>query len=277
MYQSMLSSANTMNQIQHKLDSISHNLANSNRTGYKSRETTFSDLLFQEVNNQWYPENQAGRLSPNGLRVGTGAKVAQTALRLDQGAVHQTGRALDFAITEEDYFFQVEGPDGDIRYSRDGAFYLTEDPDNPGGWTLVNSHGEFLIGAEERFDIPAGARDFTLLADGTLQATLPNGEDVIVGEFELVRITKPQLLEALEGGNSFRFPDLAELGLAEADVLEYVEADDRLVMQEALEQSNVDLTKEMTDMLEAQRHYALQARALSQGDQMMGLINSVRS
>lgn len=277
MYQSMLTSANTMNQIQHRLDSISHNIANSNRTGYKSRETTFSELLFQEVNNQWFPQNEAGRLSPNGLRVGTGAKVAQTALRLDQGALQETGRPLDFAITEEDYFFQVEGPDGDIRYSRDGAFYLTEDPDNPGGWTLVNSHGEFLLGVGGRFDIPAGARDFQLLPNGSLQATLPTGEEIIVGEFELVRITKPQLLEALEGGNSFRFPDLAALGLAEADVLEYVAGTDPLIMQEVLEQSNVDMVKEMTDMLEAQRHYAMQARALSQGDQMMGLINSIRS
>ncbi|MFB4163290.1 flagellar hook-basal body protein [Alteribacillus sp. JSM 102045] len=279
MYSSMISSANTMGQLQHQLDGISHNLSNSDRTGYKRRESTFSDLLFQQVNNQPVPQNLAGRLTPDGLRVGTGAAIAQTALRLEQGFIQETERELDFALTEENLFFQVESlanGEAEVQYSRDGSFYLSEDPDNPGGWTLVNNQGDYLLNAEgERMEVPAGARDFTLQEDGTLQAFLENGEAVEIGEMELARITKPQLLETA-GGNNFRLPDLDELDLEEADVVEFVAGIESQIIQGSLEQSNVDMAKSMTDMMNAQRNYSFNARAISQGDQMMGLINSVR-
>ncbi|WP_158736963.1 flagellar hook-basal body protein [Alteribacillus sp. YIM 98480] len=281
MYSSMLSSANTMGQLQHQLDGISHNLANSDRTGYKRRESTFSDLLFQQVNNQPVPQNAAGRLTPEGLRVGTGAAIAQTSLQLDQGSILETDRELDFAITEEDSFFQVESmadADGDpeIQYTRDGSFYLSENPDNPGGWTLVNNQGDFLVNGDgERMDVPAGARDFTLQEDGTIEALLEDDEVVEIGQIELARITKPQLLEAAEG-NNFRFPDLDELDLEQADVVEFVPGEENQLIQGSLEQSNVDMAKAVTDMMNAQRNYSFNARAISQGDQMMGLINSVR-
>ncbi|MFZ4451802.1 flagellar hook-basal body protein [Salibacterium aidingense] len=279
MYASVLSSANTMGQLQHKLDGISNNLANSDRTGYKRRETTFSDMLFQQVNNQTDPRNDAGRITPGGLRTGTGAAVAQTALRLEQGSIKETERELDFAITERDQFFQVESmADGEAetQYTRDGSFYLSENPENPGTWTLVNNQGDYLLGADgERMNIPAGAGDFSLQKDGTLEAVLENGEEVEVGQLELARITKPQLLESA-GGNNYSLPDLAELGFAEADVIEFAAGEEAQVTQGSLEQSNVDMGQEMTDMMNTQRHYSFNARAISQGDQMMGLINSIR-
>ncbi|WP_240376128.1 flagellar hook-basal body protein [Bacillus piscicola] len=275
-YSAIMSSANTLGQLQKKMDGISNNMANSNTNGYKTRETTFSDLLHQQVNNQPVPQNNIGRLTPPGLRVGTGAAIAQTALRLEQGPLQETGRELDFALTEKDYFFQVDSGETEPHYSRDGAFYLTEDPGRPGTWTLVNNQGDYLLGENgERMTIPAGARDFTLQQDGTLTALQPNGNPVAVGRVEIVRITKPQLLEA--AGHTFRLPDLAALDLTEADVLEIVEEPNGELIQGSLEQSNVDMSKEMVDLMNTQRHYSFNARAISQGDQMMGLINNVRS
>ncbi|MGY4688437.1 flagellar hook-basal body protein [Salibacterium sp. K-3] len=279
MYGSALSSANTMGQLQHKLDGISNNLANSNTPGYKRRETTFSDMLFQQTNNMRDPRNEAGRLTPDGIRTGTGAAAAQTALRMEQGSLEETGRELDFAITEEDQFFQVESmADGEAetQYTRDGSFYLSENPEEPEGWTLVNNNGDYLLGEDgERMDIPAGAQDFSLQEDGTLEAVTQDGEEIEIGQLELARVTKPQLLENA-GGNNFSLPDLDELGLAEADVLEFNPGAEEAVKQGSLEQSNVDVGQAMTDMMTTQRQYSFNARAVTQGDQMMGLINSLR-
>ncbi|MBU8909092.1 flagellar basal body protein, partial [Desertibacillus haloalkaliphilus] len=86
---SMIAASNTMGQIQRKLDTISHNIANTNTTGYKRRESTFTDLLHQQVNNQSRAALEVGRLTPNGIRVGTGAKIAQTAVRTEIGSLMQ--------------------------------------------------------------------------------------------------------------------------------------------------------------------------------------------
>ncbi|RSL31832.1 flagellar hook-basal body protein [Salibacterium salarium] len=276
---SVLASANTMGQLQQKLDGISNNLANSDTTGYKRRESTFSDMLFQQVDNHSEPRDQTGRLTPDGLRVGTGASIAQTAIRLEQGALQETGRELDFAITEKNNFFQVESMtngEAETQYTRDGSFYLSENPEEEDAWTLVNNQGDYVLDADgERMDVPAGASNFNLGEDGTLQATLDDGEEVEVGEMGMARITKPQLLEGTDG-NNFRLPDLDELDLEEADVLEFVAGEESQLIQGSLEKSNVDMGQSMTDMINTQRNYSFNARAISQGDQMMGLVNSIR-
>ncbi|MFB5662716.1 flagellar hook-basal body protein [Alteribacillus sp. HJP-4] len=279
MYSSMISSANTMGQIQQQMDGISNNLANTNRTGYKRREASFSELLFQQMNNNTAPNTEAGRLTPLGLRSGAGAAIAQTALRLEHGSLQETGRDLDFALTEKGYFFQVESMnnqgEAETQYTRDGSFYLTENPDNPDTWTLVNNEGDYLLNNDgERMNVPGTASNFQLADDGTLTAEV-DGEEAEIGQIELARATKPQLLEAV-GGSNFRLPDLEALDLEEADVIEFVAGENSRIIQGSLEQSNVDLSKEMTDLTTAQRSYSFNSRALSQGDQMMGLINSIR-
>lgn len=274
----MMPAYNTMGEIQKQMDGITNNLSNSNQIGYKRRESTFSDLLFQQINNQ--PNaNQLGRRTPEGIRQGNGAGIAQTALRLEQGALKQTDRELDFAITDEDSFFQVENTAGgaaERRYSKDGNFKMSENPESPGSWTLVNSSGEYVLGENgERINMPAGARDITLLNNGQLTAVLENGETAEIGSIELAKILKPQLLEN-QGGNSYTLPDPALLDVAEEDMIELQPGTSGLLQQNTLEQSNVDMGQEMTNLIQAQRNYSFNARAITQGDQMMGLINSVR-
>ncbi len=105
MNNAMIAASVTMGQLQRQLDTVSHNIANQNTSGYKSRGVQFSDLLYQQVNNQSKAAMEAGRLTPAGLRRGAGAKVSQTQLNLEQGPLQQTERELDFAITAENHFF----------------------------------------------------------------------------------------------------------------------------------------------------------------------------
>ncbi|MFC5711486.1 flagellar hook-basal body protein [Thalassorhabdus alkalitolerans] len=273
---SMITSSVTMGQLQQQLDTISNNLANADRTGYKRREHSFSDLLAQQVNNQSAQQYEGGRLTPLGIRVGSGAKIAQTALRMEQGSIQQTERSLDFALTDRETFFPVQGEEGEVLYTRDGAFYLSPDPANPDQQVIVTGDGnELLSGEGTPFVVPAGTRDFQLTNEGMMEAVLANGESVNIGELELARITKPQLLEGA-GGSMFTLPDLAALDIEAENVIELVAGNEAQVQQRALEQSNVDFSKEFADMLNAQRAYSFNARSVSQGDQMMGLINNLR-
>ncbi|WP_160141741.1 flagellar hook-basal body protein [Salicibibacter halophilus] len=275
----MLSSAVTMGQLQQSIDTISHNIANINRTGYQRREDTFSDLLFQQMDHQRVPQPEGNRLTPEGIRVGNGAGVSQTALRYGQGAVQETERALDFAVAETGIFFPVQTEIDSVTeqaFTRDGAFYLSETVPGADMWQLVTREGDVLTNGDgEPFIVPGRANDFTLHSDGTLVAELAEGGTALLGELEVATITRPQLLEAT-GENLFQLPDLAALELEAGDVLGFQSAGEAQVIQGALEQSNVDMAMEMAKLMEMQRSYGMHARNISQQDEMMGLVNSLR-
>ncbi|MBU9723419.1 flagellar hook-basal body protein [Litchfieldia alkalitelluris] len=279
MIQSMITSATTMGQLQNKLDVTSNNLANMNTTGYKRREVTFADLLFQQVNNQTVAAHEVGRTTPNGIRVGSGAAVAQTAMRLEQGAIQNTDRPLDLALTERGFFFEIApSEDGTRRFTRDGAFYLSPNPDVEGENHLVNQNGDYVLSqAGTPITLPAGYQDITITESGTILVTDQNGNTEQVSQLQIVQVTKPQLMLA-SGENNFIFPNLEELELGFADVL--VEgvgaAGAEVIQQRALEMSNVDMGREMTEMLLAQRNYQFNSQAISITDQMMGLVNNLR-
>ncbi|PYZ92520.1 flagellar biosynthesis protein FlgG [Salipaludibacillus keqinensis] len=276
MNQSMINSAVTMGQIQHKLDTTGNNLANANTTGYKRRDTSFSDLLFQQVNNQFVTEKEVGRQTPHGIRVGSGASVAQTAVRFQQGSIQETGRDLDVSMTEPGYFFEVSPTDeGERRFTRDGAFYLSPNPNVAEENLLVNSEGEYVLSAAgQPISLPANYDSFQITDTGAIQMTFEDGLEENVGQLQLVNINKPQLLNSI-GDNNYVFPDLNELDLELADVLEEgVNAG--VIRQSSLEMSNVDTGKEMNDMMEAQRFYQFNSQAISITDQMMGLVTNLR-
>ncbi|GAE33657.1 flagellar hook-basal body protein [Halalkalibacter akibai] len=275
---SMIAASVTMGQLQRKLDTISHNIANSNTTGFKRREATFSDLLFQQVNNMSATQYEGGRLTPDGIRVGAGAKIAQTALRLEQGPMIATERELDFAITEKNHFFRiqtVENGNQVERLTRDGTFYLSEDPNNPQQLTIVTKNGDFVLNENgNRINVPLNFKSISLSGDGQLLVTLNDGTIQNGGQFALARVLKPQLLDAV-GENLYRFPDFAALGLVPGDVFENVGMAGR-VSQGFIEGSNVDLGREMNELIMTQRHYQFNSRAISMSDEMSGLINGLR-
>ncbi|TMW72191.1 flagellar hook-basal body protein [Alteribacter natronophilus] len=275
MNQSMINSAVTLGQLQHKMDTTSNNLANLNTTGYNRRDVTFSSLLSQQIHNQPAAEQEIGRMTPGGIRVGTGGAVAQTAVRFEQGALNRTGRDLDIALTEPGYFFELaEGEDGNRRLTRDGAFYLTPGP-AAGGNSLVNQNGESVLGADgQPVTIPADYQAINVTEAGMVTVTMQDGTVEEAGQLQLVQVTKPQVLES-SGGNVFTLPAPDELNLDEEDVLNGAAGTD-IFMQGSLEQSNVDMAKEMNDMLQTQRNFQFHSRAISIGDEMRGLVNGLR-
>lgn len=272
----MFNSSVTMGQIQKKLDTTGHNLANSNTNGYKRRDTSFSDLLIQQVNNQPLENQEIGRATPNGIRVGSGAAVAQTALRFEQGSIQETGRELDVSLTRPGYFFEISPTElGERRFTRDGAFYLSPNANTTGENFLVNAEGEYVLSEEgDPILLPANTRDFNINESGTILVTLEDGTEENVAQLQLVNITKPQLLQH-NGQNNFVFSNLENLDLQLADVLEEA-AGTQAFRQSSLETSNVDMSREMSHMLEAQRFYQFNSKAISLTDQMMGLVTNLR-
>ncbi|WP_027407996.1 flagellar hook-basal body protein [Anoxybacteroides tepidamans] len=282
MLRSMITAANTMNQLQQQLDVISNNIANTNTTGFKKRETNFGELLVQQFNN--LPNDQGARLTPNGVRRGVGAKLAETNLVLKQGPIMQTGRPLDVAFTKEGQFFRVleRGENGTsaIRYTRDGAFYLTPSEANPNELMLVNENGDPVLDSNNNpITVQDGFKDITISATGTLQVIGPNGNVTETLDLGVTNVLRPELLQSV-GDNLFAFPNLAALGVTQADVAVNMTGNLRSqisLQQGALEQSNVDLGTEMTDLMITQRSYQMNAKSITISDQMLGLINGIRS
>jgi flagellar basal-body rod protein FlgG len=279
---SMITAANTMAQLQQQLDVISNNIANSNTTGFKRRETNFGELLAQQFTN--LPNDKATRLTPNGVRYGVGARLAETNLVFAQGALTKTDRALDVALAKEGQFFRVlvQGENGaqEIGYTRSGAFYLTPSAENPNELMLVTSDGHPVLDENNApILLPEGFKDITISNNGTITAVASDGRVMRRANIGITTILRPQLLQSV-GDNIFTLPDLNALNVNEADVAVNMTGNLRnqiSMTQGALEQSNVDLGTELTDMMITERSYQLNARAISLSDQMLGLINGIRS
>ncbi len=269
---SMIQASVTMGQLQNKLDLIGNNLSNTNTTGYKSRQADFSSLLYQQIDNLDDPEMQTGRQTPAGIRVGSGAKLAHTNLDLSQGSLQNTGRELDVALLRENDLFkiQAEGENGlETQYTRSGNFYLS--PLNNGEMMLTNAEGRPVLGADGNPITLADNMDgLSVREDGALLVTRGDQQNV-EGQLGIARAVRPRMLEAA-GGNRFRLPENVQA----QGILENVSQQDTQVQSQTLEASNVDVSKEMTDMLMAQRAYQFNARSISTSDQMMGLVNQLR-
>ncbi|MHA7138218.1 flagellar hook-basal body protein [Rossellomorea arthrocnemi] len=280
MNRTMITATNTLGQLQKQMDMIGHNLSNAETNGYKRREATFSELLVQQVNNQRVEEFETGRLTPLGVREGSGAKLSQSQLILNQGSLKSTGRSLDFALTSGGQFFKVLAQDDNssaVRYTRDGAFFVS--PTGNGEAMLVNGSGLPVLDENDNYiTFSEDASSFQLGDNGILTVAGAGG---VEEQFNLgiVTVEKSQFLQQF-GGNLLGFAEnLNELGVTEDEVVTNVVGgarSDISMVQNSLEGSNVDISKEMTDMLNVQRSYQFQSRSISLADQMMGLVNGIR-
>ncbi len=276
MIRTMNTAANTLGQIQLQLDTISNNIANSNTKGYKAKQATFQELLYQQHNNDKL--DRTLRQSPVGIRQGVGAHISQIQSNETQGSIQLTGRNLDFAMTAENQYFNVVMQDGSTGFTRQGNFYMS--PQQDGTNLLVTGDGYPVLSANgNTISFPQGVTEFTMSEAGTLNVMNENGQ-VIQYDLAVTKITKPQVMEQLNGGTYLSLPaNLAGLGYAEGDVLTELQGQNRneVSMQiGALEMSNVDLSKEMTNLIAAQRSYQYNSRAVTIADQMLGLINGIR-
>ena len=274
----MITATNTLGQLQHKLDSIGNNIANVDTTGFKRSETSFNDLLVQQFNNMGDTASEIGRLTPNGIRQGNGAKLGQAQQVLTQGALKSTNRDLDTAFTKPDLFFTVRTEDEkgiSTAYTRDGAFYLTP-TGNTDEMMLVTGDGNAVLDEyQDPIIISGSLKNLVISKNGQLSAAKDDGS-VQTFNLGVVSIKKPQFMEKTSG-NLLSFPN--DLNVQEAEVFDTLNGGLRegiTLTQGSLENSNVDLSKEMTDLINVQRQYQFQSRAISMADQMSGLVNGIR-
>ncbi|WML46593.1 flagellar hook-basal body protein [Neobacillus sp. PS3-34] len=276
MNRTMITATNTLNQLQKQMDIISNNLANLDTTGFKSRQATFSDLLYSQFDNQPNKTAETNRLTPNGIRQGVGAKLGQVQINLKQGALKQTGRQLDMALQSEGQFFKVlvqNGTTSSVQYTRDGSFALS--PVSEKEVMLVNSAGNPILDENNHPIIINGdASDYSVEGNGKLTVKMTNGTNQLVN-LGVIQVNKPQFFEQ-KGTNLI---GLAENAGQTAGVFTDLNGTLRRqisVGQGVLEQSNVDMGKEMTELVNVQRAYQFQARAVTMADQMEGLVNGIR-
>ncbi|MEY9971955.1 flagellar basal-body rod protein FlgG [Lysinibacillus sp. RC46] len=279
MLRTMMTATNTMGQLQNKLDTISNNIANSNTVGYKTQEATFNELLYQQFNND--KQDRADRQSPVGIRYGSGAMLGQIQSNQKQGTLQTTNRDLDLAFTKPKQYFNVLMPEGEngtkTVYTRQGDFYLS--PLNNGTVMVVTADGYPLANsAGQAITLPDNVKSFAISNGGVLEASYPNG-DIIRTDLAVTEFQKPQLMEKISGSYVGLPNNLAQLGYTQAEVVTELQGANRqqIGMQSgSLEMSNVDLSKEMTDLIQTQRSYQFNARAVTLADQMLGLINGIR-
>ncbi|GAA0468509.1 flagellar hook-basal body protein [Alkalibacillus silvisoli] len=271
----MFNAAATMGQLQQRMDLTSNNLSNINNHGYKSRQGAFSSLMYQQVDNILGYDQDSPRLTPEGIRVGSGAKMSSINMNMTTGTPEQTDRPLDVAIGDDFRFFVVNAPtqDGEVetRYTRAGNFYLSEQAN--GDMMLTTNAGYPVEGQDGPIVFEGDFEDISINEQGEIEVTR-GGESAIEATLQVVDIDNTRVMEPVDA-NSFRINE-EDLEVPVGELVEAVAPEAANLTPSALEGSNVNMAKEMTDLLEAQRAYQFNARSLSIGDQMMGLIGNMR-
>jgi flagellar basal-body rod protein FlgG len=268
---SMITATASMAALQRKLDLLADNIANVNTTGFKRKSAVFEDLL---TSMQPHDEGfrQPGRQTPPGFTQGWGARMSSIQIDLSQGSMQSTGNPNDLAI-EGNALFEVKTPDGSPAYTRQGAFQLVPVKNGAGERLLVTNAGMPVRDANGADIIVPAGRSLSVTGDGTLMAVAANGTSTRIGQLQLVEVLKPELLRSI-GENLYGIDGAAK----QADVVRQLPAspDRAMVRQGFLEQSNVNMADEMADLMVVQRAYQLSARALSSGEQMLGMANNLR-
>ena len=243
---------------QTRMTVISNNLANVNTTGYKRDRAVFEDLLYQNVR-QAGGQTGGDQRAPTGMMLGTGTRVVSTEKIHAQGNLITTNNALDIAVSGEG-FFQILQSDGTIAYTRDGSFKLS-----PTG-QVVTANGALL---QPALQIPQNAQSVTIGQDGTVSVKVAGTVDqTTIGTLQLARFVNPAGLESM-GQNLYR------ANAASGAVQQFRPGlnGTGLLVQGALEASNVNVVEEMVNMIETQRAYEVNSKAISAADQMLKFLN----
>lgn len=238
---------------------VSNNLANVNTTGFKQGRAVFEDLLYQNVRQSGGQTSQDTEL-PSGMHLGTGVRVVATEKLFTQGGMQQTGNALDIGIKGRG-FFQILMPDGNLAYTRDGTFQRNAQGE------MVTSSGYVI---QPGITIPDGAQSVTIGSDGVISVMLAGqAAPSQVASLEIVDFINPVGLQPI-GENLYL--ETASSGTAQAGT-PGINGFGSLV-QGVLEGSNVNVVAELVNMIETQRAYEMNSKAISTSDQMMQYLNN---
>ncbi len=243
---------------QTRMNVISNNLANVNTTGFKRDRAVFEDLLYQTIKQPGGQTTNATQ-SPTGLMLGTGVKINATEKLHMQGNMVNTQAPLDVAITGDGYF-QIQMPDGTTSYSRDGNFKIS----NTG--QIVTALGFPVIPA---ITIPNNAASLTFGRDGAVSVELVAGGGAQnIGQIQIARFVNPSGLKPI-GNNLYE----ASQASGVAQVLQPGLNGAGTLNQGSLEASNVNVVEEMVNMIETQRAYEINSKAISAVDGMLKFLN----
>lgn len=244
---------------QTNMNVIANNLANVNTTGFKRGRASFESLLYQNVRQPGGQSTQNTQL-PSGLMLGTGVRVGSTEKLFTQGNIIQTGNNLDMAVQGQG-FFQVLMPDGSTAYTRDGSFQLDRNGQ------IVTSNGYPL---QPAITVPPNTQSITIGSDGTVTATVPGSSTPTqIGTVQLSNFINPAGLQpigqnlfeqtAASGSAQTSTPGLNGLGT---------------LQQGSLETSNVNTAESLVNMIETQRAYEINSKAIATVNQMLQYVNN---
>lgn len=247
---------------QMRVEVISNNLANMSTTSYNTRRAEFADLHYQQLQRPGSINASDGTVLPTGVQLGLGVRPTSVSVVLAQGALSQTNGDLDLAIDGSGYL-EVSLPNGESAYTRDGSLKRTADG------LIVTADGYPVV---PEVTIPDEAISISINADGEVYAYFDDRvEAELLGQFTLASFTNDRGLEAM-GSNNFREteasgpPAISDPGTDGLGVLR----------QGYLEDSSVDAVREVTELIEAQRAYEMNAKVITAVDQMMSTTSQVR-
>lgn len=239
---------------QTRLSVISNNLANVNTFGFKKDRAVFNDLLYQTVRQPGSQSSQSTEL-PSGLMLGTGVRVVATEKIHSIGSIFQTENSLDVAISGNG-FFEILMPDGSTAYTRDGSFQR----DSQG--QIVTANGFIL---QPAITIPADTQSLSIANDGTVSALISGSTSPTqVGTIQISDFINPTGLQPI-GDNLFK--ETASSGTPQAGTPGLTGLG--TLIQGSLESSNVNVVEELVNMIETQRAYEMNAKAIETTDQML--------
>jgi flagellar basal-body rod protein FlgG len=237
---------------------IANNLANANTTGFKSQRAAFQDLMYQNVRQVGAQSTQNTQYS-TGLTLGTGVRIVATEANYAQGSVTTTNGSLDLSVSGRG-FFQITLPDGTLAYTRDGSFTM----DNQGN--VVTASGYALSPA---ITVPAGTQSVTIGNDGVVTAVSATNKANQIGQVQLADFINEQGLQ--QTGNNLAIESAAsgapQVGTPGTNGL-------GTVQQGSLETSNVNTVTELVNMIETQRAYEMDSKAIQTTDQMMQFLTT---
>ena len=260
MMRSLWISKTGMEAQQTQLDTISHNLANASTNGYKRSHAVFEDLMYQNLRQAGANSSDQNTL-PTGLQLGLGARAVATSRSFAQGNLQQSSNALDVAISGQG-FFEVQMPDGTTGYTRDGAFQV-----NAQG-ALVTNNG---YPVQPGITIPANSLSVSIGNDGTVSATLAGQPTPqVVGKLALANFVNAAGLDP-KGQNLYAETAASgtpNVGTAGQNGL-------GLIQQGFVETSNVNVVEELVGMIQTQRAYELNSKAIKTSDEMLARLTQL--
>jgi len=254
--------ATGMSAQQMRVETISNNLANMSTTGYNARRAEFADLHYQQLARAGTVNAADGTILPTGVQLGLGVRPAAVSVHLSQGSLSATQGDLDVAIDGKGYL-EVTLPSGQTGYTRDGGLKRSAEG------LVVTSDG-YPVSPE--ITIPTDALSISINGNGEVYAYFSEtAEAQLLGQFSLAGFTNPKGLEAI-GSNLFTETEASGPALISAPGEDGLGA----LRQGYLEDSSVDAVREVTELIEAQRGYELNAKVISAADQMLGATTQVR-